>query len=101
LSQQGRLFSRQLRYDDDAEAVFPDFLLLDVGFNPLPLYVFGITEGDKRDAMVRQCIRHYQQTHEPHWFWDLQWNTHQPPSLPERVESKKTKISKGFQASQI
>lgn len=99
LSQKQRLFSRQLRYDADAEAVFPDFLLLDVGFKPLPLYVFGISEGDQRDAIVRRCIRHYQQTHEPHWFWDLQGNARQPPSLPERVEPRKTKIPEGFQTS--
>lgn len=76
-----RLFSRQLRYDADTDDVFPDFLLLDVGYEPLPMFVFGFGDSNKRDAAVRERIRHHQEASEECWWWDWKWSE-DPPGLP-------------------
>jgi len=80
--QQTRLFSRQLPFDAEKDDVFPDFLLLDAGRHPVPMYVFGYGQRPKHDAAVREHIKHFESVNEPCWYWDLQWDPKKHPAYP-------------------
>lgn len=82
LIEQQRYFSKQLRYDaKDGDDVFPDFLVLDTGATPTPLYLYGDKLQPRHDAKVRELIYHFDQTGEVYWRWDLAYDQ-SPPPLP-------------------
>lgn len=81
LSRAGRTFVKPLRYDA-ADAVFPDFVLLDT--DPLTcVEVWGITGREDYDERKRAKQAHYQQAATPL----IEWNVHDdlpPPVAPIR-----------------
>lgn len=70
LSAEGRAFVKPLRFDADADVVFPDFILRDTGANT-PLEVFGCSD---ESYLARKAAKdHYYREHfgiDGWWCWN-------------------------------
>lgn len=77
-----RMFIKQLAYDAGSDAVIPSFLLLDVGEEPLPMYIFGHRGNKKQIMTVYSAVKSMEENEEPCWYWDTRWDTHKWPELP-------------------
>ena len=91
LIDEGRAFTKPLRFDAEQDAVFPDFLLRDTGADT-PLEVFG--RSDETYANRRAAKEsHYRQAFGTNgwWYWDASadpaGNNLQPFPPPRRLRS--------------
>lgn len=85
LVSQHRYFTKPLRYDALTEDVFPDFILTDVGSEPLIMEVFGFVNNAKYEQRKREKIAYYRDKNIPLWFWDVGHGD--CPRLPEKTSN--------------
>ena len=73
-----------MRYDRANGPFLPDFELLDVGPNALPIEIYGHRSEAYRTKMIRKEAS-YLASHGPGgwWSWDV-FSDHEPPSFPPR-----------------
>lgn len=71
LAEQGRAYIKPLRYDAHSDVVFPDFFLLDAGEVQVPMEIYGFTGLTAYEQRKREKMRHYEQSGEPFWYWDV------------------------------
>lgn len=85
LVRDGRLFSKQLQYDAADDECFPDFLLLDAGDEPLPMYTFGDDAQPRRSMFAREAVKKMVDDKVPVWFWDQKWDAETRPAFPPQA----------------
>lgn len=77
---EGRHFSKPLRYDAEADLVFPDFVLLDTGqARGTPMEVFGRAD-EVYEARRAEKERYYQEQYGSAGWWS--WNAAGPSAAP-------------------
>ncbi|WP_070358686.1 DUF1173 family protein [Duganella sp. HH105] len=70
LVEEGRIFTKPLRYDAAADvAVFPDFILSDVGSEGIPMEVYGVTGRPKYDERKKKKQEIYKNSGKLYWEW--------------------------------
>ena len=82
LIDQGRSFTKPLRFDADAVEVLPDFILLDCEKRYFPMEVYGMATPEYAERQ-RQKAAYYSTTFglDGHWSWEPLLNR-DIPSLP-------------------
>ena len=88
LAAQSRAYIKPLRYDAHVDTVFPDFFLLDAGEAHLPMEIYGFTGLASYEQRKREKMRHYEQSSEPFWYWDVSM-TEDFPAFPPQVQRRR------------
>lgn len=83
-----RHFVKPLPHDAHDEDVFPEFLLLDAGEQPLPMEISGFSSSAAYEQRKQEKIAAYRNRSDPYWHWDIvTMGTEQgawPPFPPRR-----------------
>ena len=70
LVEQGRAFSKPLRYDSN-DKTFPDFMLHDAGNIPIPMEVYGIQNNAAYTKRKHEKNLYYKNHYPNFWSWDV------------------------------
>jgi len=79
LVQQRRTFTKPMRYDADADVVFPDFILSDTGGDGTPMEVYGVNGSPVYEARKQEKRQHYLQCGAAFWEWTPASQAEPPP----------------------
>lgn len=89
LEEQGRAFTKPLRFDAGTDQVFPDFVLHDTESREFPMEVFGRTD-EAYEARKAEKQAYYKQNYGIDGWWSWNAASGQPiPALPARKVPQK------------
>lgn len=84
LVEEGRAFSKPLRYNQESEVVFPDFVLIDCAGAEVPLEVFGRNDEEYVRRKAEKTAYYDKRYGEAGWWrWDATRDNAVPPFPPK------------------
>lgn len=84
LVEEGRAFSKPLRYNQASEVVFPDFVLIDCASGDVPLEVFGRSDEEYLKRKAEKTAYYDRKYGERGWWrWDATRDNAVPPFPPK------------------